>query len=87
MRDKTLTESEVLAKVTAGEINPFAETAPNGWMVPYCVNGNAKDRIDRIRTSTDLEWLGLVARWRGMQSTVKTAAQRRIRRIEKGAAK
>jgi hypothetical protein len=51
----------------------------------YTVTCDGQDRIRLVRASTDPDWLRAVLRDRDVQSTVRLAAERRLRKLAKPA--
>lgn len=62
---------------------PFAEIAPPGCPVRTVVTCDAASRLSLIKSNTDPEWLRAVIRDRDVQSTVRLAAERRLRKLAK----
>jgi len=64
---------------------PFAKDV--SWMnwpgKSYVITSDGRDRLRLVKESTDPEWLRAVIRDRDVQSTVRLAAERRLRRISK----
>ncbi len=66
---------------------PFAKASPS-WIVPFVVTCDVVSRVEEVKSSTDLEWLGDVVK-RAEQKTVRKAAASRIAKLmkaKKGAA-
>jgi len=58
----------------------------NPWEVhwsPGAITCSSEDRIHQIKDSTDLNWLKRVLAWKDNQLTVRQAAERRIRQLQK----
>lgn len=60
---------------------PFASAAPAGWPVPVVITGDGGDRVRLVRESTDPEWLRAVIKDRDVQTSVRLAAERRLRKL------
>lgn len=61
------------------------ETDQNPWAgsIPGTIVADAGDRINRIKESTDIAWLNSVLRQGDNQLTVRKAAERRLRSLQK----
>jgi hypothetical protein len=62
----------------------------NPWLVadlqevcPGCQTCVVEDRVQMIKESTDIAWLRHVLAWRDNQITVRQAAERRLRKLQK----
>jgi hypothetical protein len=63
--------------------------AVNPWLVesreqpPGCQTCDGHDRVEEIKASTDVAWLRRVLAWPDNQLTVRMAAERRLRRLQR----
>lgn len=64
---------------------PFAKACPASWGLKLdCLHTcDAASRIDLVKESADAEWLQAVIKDRDVQSSVRLAAERRLRWLHK----
>ncbi len=65
---------------STAEKNPWACTDS---FLKGCITCGSDDRLHQIKMSTDLDWLKKVLAWKDNQITVRQAAERRIRQLQK----
>lgn len=64
--------------------NPWR--TPSSWSsTGFSQYIDAETRIGRIKTSSDVAWLRSVLAWPDNQVSVRVAAERRLRKLAKGA--
>lgn len=66
--------------------SPFRRPCPPHWGVPYTEDCSVDDRLHRVRTMSVAELERVVAIGWCIQKTVLLAAERRLRKLRKGAA-
>jgi hypothetical protein len=62
---------------------PFALPASKGWPLSHMMEVDAQARVQLVRQSSDVEWLGAVVKGRDIQMVVRLAAERRLKRVNK----
>lgn len=65
------------------QYGPFAKECPKHWGMTHVVECGAAGRIQRVRESCNADWLELVIAHADTQKTVRLAAERRLRWVNK----
>lgn len=64
------------------QYGPFAHATTFGGAT-HCLTCDVVSRIAMVRQSIDAEWLAAVIKHRGTQKTVRLAAERRLRAVNR----
>jgi hypothetical protein len=62
---------------------PFAQECPKHWGMTHVTTCGVVDRIAMVKASCDADWLEAVIKHCDTQKTVRLAAERRLRWVEK----
>lgn len=83
---QTALEKAKTGPAPASELfSPFRRPCPPSWGVPYVEDCSVDDRLHRVRTMSAEDLEKVVAIGWCIQKTVLLAAERRLRKLRKGA--
>lgn len=71
--------------VTSDLFSPFRRPAPKGLGIPYVEVCSAEERIDLVKTMSVADLEKILALGTYLQSTVRKAAESRLRRLRRAA--
>jgi hypothetical protein len=63
--------------------DPWRRPVPHYYAIPHTTVIDAESRLEEIKRSTDITWLRKVLAWPDNQVSVRAAAERRLRKLQR----